>query len=807
MLVSFDWLKDFLDLDGQDPYKLAETITRTGVEVPDRIHPSAGLKKLVVGHVLDCKAVEGTHLHLTHVDVGEEEPLQIVCGAPNVAAGENVIVALHGARIAGNEKIKKGKIRGMQSNGMICGLQEIGFSDSVVPEKYANGIFVYPQDADVKPGQAIYDSLGMNDYILNFDITPNRADTLSMEGSAYEVGAIIDQKPKIEPIVLKEDGPDWTSELEVKVDEKLAPKFYLRKLTNVKIGESPLWLQRRLWNAGIRPINNVVDVTNYVMLLTGQPMHAYDAKTFAQGKFEVRTANKGEKLTLLNEKEVELDPSDIVITDGDKPVMMAGVMGGLNSEITAETTAVILESAIFDPTMVRRAAFRHANRTEASSRYEKGVNWDATEKAINIAALLLRNEAGATVNAGIIKASDQQRKPVVVKTTVSYINKVLGTKISAAEMLHIFERLNFGAQADGDNLIVTVPNRRWDISIPADLVEEVGRLYGYDKLPNTQPLLPETQGGYSDFETQLRRFKRIAEGQGLMEAVSYSLTSPAKAFAFNKESRDLVQVQWPLNVNRSAMRQNLLTGLVDAASYNFARKQEEIRLFEQSRVYDCQGGDFHEHEHLAALYSGHTFAPNWQHQNQKIDFFYVKGQLTNLLRAVGIKDSDAEYKADDKILAMHPTRTADIYIKGKFIGIIGMLSHMTKVFDKSLRGHDVYGYELDLDTLIPLLSSGLTAKAAPKFPAISRDLSLLVDKNISNQEVEAVIQKSAGKYLHRLEVIDLYAGSHLEDKSKKSLSYSLTFLNEKDTLTDAVVTKAMAAINQALAEKLGAEVR
>ena len=366
MLVSYNWLQDFLNLD-QEPHALAEKITRTGVEIADVKHPEEGLKKLVVGKVIDCEGVEGTHLHLTHVDVGEDEPLQIVCGAPNVAAGELVIVALHGARIAGNEKIKKGKIRGIESYGMICGLQEIGFSDSVVPEEFADGIYVFPEDADVKPGQDVYEALGMDDYILDFDITPNRADTLGMEGAAYEVGAIVDQKPKIGDVVLKEDGPDWTSSLEANVDEKLAPKFYLRKLTGVKIQPSPLWMQRRLWNAGIRPINNVVDVTNYVMLLTGQPMHAYDAKTFETGKLEVRLANKGEKLTLLNEKEVELDPRDIIITDGEKPVMMAGVMGGLNSEITSETTDVILESAIFDPTLVRKSALRHANRTEAST--------------------------------------------------------------------------------------------------------------------------------------------------------------------------------------------------------------------------------------------------------------------------------------------------------------------------------------------------------------------------------------------------------------------------------------------------------
>ena len=806
MLVSYNWLKDFLDLDGQDPYELAEEITRSGVEIPDRIHPMDGLKKLVVGHVLDCEGVEGTHLHLTHVDVGEDEPLQIVCGAPNVAAGEDVIVALHGARIAGNEKIKKGKIRGMESYGMICGLQEIGFSDSVVPQEFVDGIYVFPADAEVKPGQDVYEALGMDDYILNFDITPNRADTLGMEGAAYEVGAIIDQKPKVEEkVVLKEDGPAWTDSLDVKVDEKLAPKFYLRKLENVKIQDSPLWLQRRLWNAGIRPINNVVDVTNYIMLLTGQPMHAYDAKTFANGKFEVRLANKGEKLTLLNEKEAELDPNDIIITDGEKPVMMAGVMGGLNSEITSETTDVILESAIFDPALVRKAALRHANRTEASSRYEKGVNWDATEKAINMAALLLRNDANATVDEGILKATDQKREPVVVKTTASYIDKVLGTKLSVDEIVKIFDRLCFKVDVDGDNLAVHVPNRRWDISIPADLVEEVGRLYGYDNLESTQPVLPETHGGYSEKEEMMRRMKAIVEGQGLMEAISYSLTSPEKATRYTKDPKDLVEVQSPLNSSRSAMRENLMTGLVDAASYNFARKQTQLALFEQGRTYDHDGGKFNEHEHLAAIYSGNTFAENWQHLTQKVDFYFVKGQLTNLFNAIGIDPEKVVYEAKG-IKGMHPTRTAGIYIDKQYVGMIGMIAHAVTIADKALRGSELYGYEIDLDTIIPMLTKGVTAVPAPKFPAIQRDLSLLVDKPVTNQEIENVIKSNAGKYLVDLKVIDVYEGSHIA-AGKKSISYNLTFLNRKDTLTDDVVNNAMDKIVAALENDLAIKVR
>ena len=805
MLVSYNWLQDFLKLD-EDPTVLSEKITRTGVEVAEVRHPQAGLKKIVIGHIIDCEPIEGTHLNLTKVDVGEDEPHQIVCGAPNVAAGEDVIVALPGARIADNVKIKKGKLRGYESNGMICGLQEIGFADSVVPEKYANGIYVFPQDADVKPGEDAFEALGMDDYIFDFDITPNRADTLSMEGSAYEVGAIVDEPVKIEDVTLKADGPNWTDNFTAEVDPKLAPKFFLRKITGVKVADSPLWMQRRLWNAGIRPINNVVDVTNYVMLLTGQPLHTYDARSFATGKLVVRKAQKGESLTLLNDKAVDLDPNDIVITNGQEVVMMAGVMGGLNSEIKADTTEVILEAAIFDPTLIRKSALRHANRTEASSRYEKGVNWDATKRALNMAALLLRNDAAGTINEGIVTATDTERKQDIVHTTISYLNKTLGTQISAAEVQHIFERLNFPVEIAGDDLTVAVPARRWDVAIPADLVEEVGRIYGYDRIESTQPVLPETHGGYSPEEEKIRRVKKVVQGQGLVEAISYSLTSPEKAVSFVKQPKELVKVQMPLNSSRSTLRQNLMTGLVDAAIYNMARKQNQLQMFEQGRVYDFENSTYNEHEHLATLYTGNVYFENWQHDNDPIDFYYVKGQLTNLFLAIGINPTKVTYQAE-RIAQMHPTRTAGIYYEGQYLGMIGMIGHETTRSNKVLKGKEIYGYELDLDVLLPLANnSKLVAKTAPKFPPVERDLSVLVEQDVTSEQIEEVIKKNGGQYLINLPVVDVYQGSQI-DKKKKSLTYRLIFLNENDTLTDDIVNEAMTEIKEDLQTSLQAEIR
>ena len=382
----------------------------------------------------------------------------------------------------------------------------------------------------------------------------------------------------------------------------------------------------------------------------------------------------------------------------------------------------------------------------------------------------------------------------------------MGTKITPAEIAAIFNRLNFKAEINSDELTVDVPARRWDISIPADLVEEVGRLYGYDNIKSTQPVLAETHGGYSKTEETIRHIKDIVRGQGLIEAISYSLTSPEKAIAFTKEPKKLVKVQMPLNSSRSTLRQNLMTGLVDAASYNMARKQNQLAIFEQGRVYDYENDTYNEHEHLATLYTGNAFFENWQHDNEKIDFFFVKGQLTNLFLAMGIDLNDIEYKAEI-IMAMHPTRTAGIYIKGNYVGMIGMIGRPVTETSKTMKGSEIYGYELDLDTIVPMiLNPQTTAQTAPKFPAVERDLSILVDQDTTNQAVEAVIKENGGKYLHDLRIIDVYRGSHIAD-DKKSFAYRLTFLNENETLTDAVVNEAMNSIDSSLTKLLKAEIR
>lgn len=802
MLVSYNWLKDYLDLE-IDPNELANEVTLTGIEIASVTHLAAGLKKIVAGHVVGLAPhPDSDHLQVAQVDVGEAEPIQIVCGAPNIANGQTVIVALHGARIAGNEKIKRSKMRGVVSNGMICSLQEIGFDESVVPKDYADGIYVFEEE--IAPGTPVYEALGMDDYVLDFDITPNRADTLSMEGAAYEVGAITNQLPTIkhhEPI---EALGQWQDDFTVTVDKQLTHKYLLRKIHGIQIKKSPMWLQRRLMSAGVRPINNVVDITNYVMLVTGQPLHAFDAGVIKTNRIDVRLAQKGEQITLLNGNEIELDEADLLITDGEQPIGLAGVMGGMDSEITTATQDVLLESAIFDGAHIRKTAQRHNLRSEASNRFEKGLNWDNTRNAADLAAYLLEQLADGQTYEGLVVGQDEEKPQLTINVSTDHVNHVLGTEITTEQIATIFSRLGFSYQKSASAtavLEVNVPNRRFDIFIEADLIEEVARIYGYDNLPATLPSGMQTLGGYSKRETLINHWKNLLQNQGLIETINYSLTDETKSKLFTKNQNGLIKVEWPLNSSRTAMRQNLLSGLLEAVAYNVARSQKDLRLYEQGRVFDQFGQSFDEYEHIAAVYTGDAIETNWQHITQKTDFYYVKGQVEYLLDQMGVLDTVAfkELVLD----GMHATRTAGVYLGEQLIGFVGQVDPS---ITKKMKAHDVYGFELNLEPLLESERETVTTKPAPKFPAIKRDLSLLVSATTPNAVIEDVIFKNAGKDLLSLTVFDVYAGAKIAH-DQKSIAYQLVFQNEARTLTDSEIEEAMDKITASLRSELQIVVR
>ncbi len=804
MQVSYKWLQKYLKLD-MPAKDLAEKIERTAVEVDSVKVPMDGLKKIVVGHIVSMEMhPDSDHLHVCMVDVGEDDPLQIVCGAPNVANGQKVIVALPGSRIGHNVKIKRSKMRGVVSNGMICALDEIGFSKDVIPKEWADGIYVFPDDTPV--GQPVYPFLGMDDSIIDLDVTPNRGDMLSILGTVHDLAAIYDQKPKIEKPEVEESSSVQTKDLiSAKVEDNgLAKTYDLRVINNVKIGPSPAWLQITLWNAGIRPIDNVVDVTNYIMLKYGQPLHSFDADKI-DGGIDVRLANKGEKITTLDDDDHDLSENDIVIADDKKPVAIAGVMGGANSQIDSHTKNVAIEAAIFDPIHIRKTAQRHLLHSEASQRFERGINPDGVEDAINEAAELIHELSGGQVAKGIVSAAKYQPELPVIYITAQRTNHVLGTSLSLSEIKDIFDRLGFSSEAYKDGLNVTIPRRRWDIHIEADLFEEVARIYGYDNLPATLPTDTKTVGALTPSQKLQRAARHVLEGLGLTQAISYSLTTEAKAKMFLMRKSFTTKLAWPMTQDHSILRMNVLSGLLDDVAFNNARKVSDIALYEQGRVFYKDTADQvrpQEVEHLAGVVSGHLIKSTWDHKAEPVDFYQVKGIVEQLLKNLDIK-GDTQFIANDKIPEMHPGRTADILIHGHRVGFLGQINPKTA---NQFKIHDTYGFELDLQELIDLPKNDDQYEPIPKYPSVKRDIAIVVNKDIKNDQIVDLINKRGGAYLQNVQLFDVYEGSNVP-AGKKSMAYSLTYLNPNETLKDDQVNAAFEKIKNHLTAELDAEIR
>ncbi|VTS31895.1 phenylalanyl-tRNA synthetase subunit beta [Streptococcus porcinus] len=801
MLVSYKWLKELVDIDVTSA-ELAEKMSTTGIEVEGVEVPSAGLSKLVVGHVLSCQDVPETHLHVCQVDTGDEEPRQIVCGAPNVKTGINVIVALPGARIADNYKIKKGKIRGMESLGMICSLQELGLSDSIIPKEFAEGIQILPTDA--KPGESIFPYLDLDDEIIELSITPNRADALSMRGVAHEVAAIYGKEVHFPQKEIHESSKVASDVLSVAIESDNVLTYASRVVENVTIQPSPQWLQNLLMNAGIRPINNVVDVTNYVLLYFGQPMHAFDLDKFANHSIVARQARDGETLITLDGEERQLISQDIVITVNDKPVALAGVMGGKETEIDYGSTKIVLEAAVFDGKSIRKTSSRLNLRSESSSRFEKGVNYDTVLEALDFAAAMLEELAQGQVLAGRVQAGQLPTDPIQVLTTLDYVNVRLGTDLTYADIEEIFAKLGFGLKGDASAFTVSVPRRRWDISIQADLVEEIARIYGYDKLPTTLPEAGGTAGELSASQVLRRRVRAIVEGAGLTEIISYALTTPEKAQAFANRPSKLTELMWPMTIERSALRQNIVSGMLDTVAYNVARKQKNLAIYEIGKIFEQEGNPKsdlpNEIDTFAFAISGLVAEKDFQTQAQSVDFFYAKGILESLFDKLGIK---VNFVAEKEMASMHPGRTARLILNNQTVGFVGQV-HPQVANDYDIP--ETYVAELNLQMIEENMKSSQIFKEISKVPAVSRDIAILVDDSTSHQDIISIIENLGIKYLESIKLFDVYAGDHIES-GKKSMAYSLMFQNPQESLRDEDVTKYMDKITNALVEEAGAQIR
>lgn len=806
MLVSYKWLNKYLDLSAVTPKELSDKMSVTGIEVEGITVPEEGLKKIVVGEVKECVPhPDSDHLSICQVDIGEEELSQIVCGAPNVKAGIKVIVALPNSRIAGNVKIKKGKMRGQVSNGMICALQEIGYPDSVVPKEYAEGIYYLPQEA--VNGEPVFSYLDMDDSIIELSITPNRADALSMRGVAYEVGAIYRQTPHFAEEELVEAARPAKDKIKVKVeDPEAVPAYQIRIIEGVKIQSSPQWLQNILMNEGIRPINNVVDITNYILLLFGQPLHAFDYDRLGSQEIVVRQAKATEKIVTLDGETRELTPENLVITNGEQPVALAGVMGGLDSEITETTTTVALEAALFDPISIRRTAKQFNLRSESSARFEKGINQATVAEACDVAAAMIVSLAGGEVLQGAVAGSTYQVEDVTVTITLSRINHYLGTDLTVKEVNEIFEALGFGYQSEGETFTVTVPPRRWDIKIEADIIEEIARIYGYDRLPSTLPSGETVAGSLTQEQATTRKIRTLLEDSGLHEAISYALTTEEKSRQFTIKDSLVTRLDWPMSEDRSVLRMNLISGLLDNVNYNVARKNSDVAFYEVGRVFYQENDPLthlpQEVKHVALALTGTWQDKSWQTQAEVVDFYTIKGLLENLFEQLGIA-TEISYQATDSLKDMHPGRTAEIYLGETVIGFVGQVHPNTaKEYDVP----ETYVAEFDLSSVIEAAQKGMTFHAVTKFPSVSRDIAMLVAETVTNQEIVTVIQSAAGKFLTDIQLFDVYQGKNIEE-GHKSMAYSLTFENPEATMTDEEINRSMTKIEKALSETVGANIR
>ncbi|GEQ04842.1 phenylalanine--tRNA ligase subunit beta [Staphylococcus gallinarum] len=800
MFISKEWLETYVEID-QPINELAEKITRTGIEVDDIIDYTKEIKKLVVGKIKEIAPhPDADKLNICQVDIGESELVQIVCGAPNVDAGQTVIVATVGGRLPGGIKIKRAKLRGERSEGMICSLQELGLSSNLVPKAFEDGIYVF--STEVEPGTDALKALYLDDQVMEFDLTPNRADALSMVGTAYEVAALYNvamNKPKTKTEALSQQAAE---ELSVTVqDSDKVPYYSARIVKNVTIAPSPEWMQMRLIKAGIRPINNVVDISNYVLLEYGQPLHMFDQEQIGSNHIEVRQAHENETMTTLDNQERSLLASDIVITNGETPIAIAGVMGGDFSEVTEATKHVVIEGAIFDPVSIRHTSRRLNLRSEASSRFEKGIATEFVNEAVDRACYLLETYANGQVLSDNVAQGDLGSFVTPINISVDKVNNTIGFELTAEEIESIFVQLGFETTKNNNELTVKVPSRRKDITIKEDLIEEIARIYGYDEIPSTLPVFEHvTHGALTDKQAKSRIVKETLEGAGLSQAINYSLVDKERAQDFALETRDTIGLLMPMSEAHSTLRQSLIPHLIDAVAYNVARKNADVRLYELGNVFFGNGeGELpDEVEYLSGILTGDYTVNTWQGKKEEIDFFIAKGIVDRIAEKLDIQ---FDYEAGE-IAGLHPGRTAIVKLNGETIGFVGELHpKVEKEYDLKR----TYVFELNYDKLMSVSVGYINYRPIPRFPGVSRDIALVINRDVPSATLVKEIEAHGGDILQNAQVFDVYEGEHVAE-DEKSIAIRLSYLDVEQTLTDDKVNAVHEDILTALQQQ-GATIR
>ena len=765
-MISLEWVKDYIDINDQDLKELAVKITKAGINVEKVI--TNHINNLVIGEVVDCiDHPDSDHLHVCQVNIGSVVT-QIVCGAPNVRKGLKVIVALPGAILPGNFEIKKSKIRNQESNGMICALYELGLEEKTI-EAYNRGIEELDNNAKVGDDPIKY--LGLDDTLYELDVHKHRNnDCYYHIGFAYEIAAILNRKVTLPDDSFKEIKDSIKDHFNLKVETKKCPYYLAKMVTDVKIKESPDFIKKRLLAAGMRPINNVVDISNYVMLEYGQPLHFFD-KDKLGNNILVREANN-ENIITLDGKERKLT-NDIVITDGNKPVCIAGVMGGENTEVDENTKNILIESAIFDAVSIRNTANRLDLRSEASIRYGKGLNYEYTNKAILRACHLLQKYADAKVLSDMVIHDEIDKKEKIVEFKPSEVDKMLGIEVSEEDMKKELERLDFKYKLDNGKFIVTIPNRRLDIDPNVnDIAEEIGRLYGYHNLVSTLPKVDIKKGDYIGNVKYRKLISKRLRSLGLNEVKTYTLVS-RDMLKFNYENKENVILPNPMSSDKEIIRTTLIPSLLNVYNYNKTRKVNDILIYEIAKTYDI---NYNEDSKICILMKGNYINNNWNSTKIKVDFYLIKGILENLLDYLGLKNRYSFTTSD--IPNMHPGMSARVLLDRKEIGIIGRI-HPTDSKD------EIYICEISMDKLMTNIKP-IKYKEISKYPSIIKDMAFIMPKDTEAKEVLDVIKKSGGRLLTDINIFDVYEGENVGN-NEKSIAYSLTFNDNTKTLTDEEV--------------------
>ena len=800
MDLSRKWLSEFVDTSDIDDKTFCDALTLSGSKVETIRRGDAEIKNVVVGHILEMTRHENSdHLWVCQIDVGQEKPVQIVTGAQNQQVGDYVPVALVGAVLPGDKRIEAGKLRGVESFGMCCSWQELNMTDRDWPHNPENGLFLLNHDPDLAaaglvPGTDITKLLHLDDTVVEFEITPNRPDCLSVIGLAREVSATFDRELHLHtPTVQAKTGGDIRDYARIDIsDPSLCPRYTARLVKNVKIAPSPLWMRERLRAGGVRPINNVVDITNYVMLEYGQPMHAFDFSCVDGGHIIVRTARPGESIQTLDGKHHALTDKMLCICDEEKPVCVAGVMGGANSEIVGDTAMVLFESANFEGSSVRRTAMALGMRTDASSRYEKGLDPQNTIKAVQRACELVEMLGAGEVVEGVIDVLPAPLKETTLPLESEKVNALLGTDVSEAEMRRILDSLGFTLEGN----TIHVPSWRADVEANCDIAEEVARFFGYNNIPTTLLRGDTTSGGYTEAQKAELSIGEVCRAMGYDEIISYSFISPADydriRMPADDPRRDSLRILNPLGEDRSVMRTSILPSMMDILSRNYSYRNDSVRLYEIGKIYKKRPDGLADEPKVLSLgsYGG------------GMDFFDLKGSVETLLDSMRIRP--VRFIACKDNAAYHPGRCAEVFSGETRLGVLGQLHPLTAAnYDIDC---EVYCAELDFDTMITLRGAAPVYVPLPRFPAITRDLAVVCDAPITVGELEECIRSAGAEELKGIRFFDVYVGPGIPT-GKKSVAFSLTLRSDEGTLTDEHAQSAMDKILTALREKLGAVIR